>query len=215
MLAWRPLSRMFEIPNPEWTARPLGILSAPRASEYRTSMRTAQTPPGVEPVEPKPAQEAGHPRAAGFGESLRFAVQGIAYAYRSQRNLRIQGALGCSALALGCLLALSAGELALVALASGLVMAAELGNTAVETAVDLSTREFHPLARLAKDVAAGAVLLSSLAAVVVGALLFVPRLLALELRPGGGPWALGVLAAGAALHLFMCKIPLAFDPTRD
>jgi diacylglycerol kinase len=177
-------------------------------------MRTAHTPPGVEPVEEKPAG-AAHPRAAGFGESLRFAAHGIAYAYRSQRNLRIQAALGCSALALACVLALPAAEIALVALASALVLAAELGNTAVETAVDLSTREFHPLARLAKDVAAGAVLLSSVGAVVVGALLFVPRLLALDLRPGGTPWALGVLAAGTALHLLLCKIPLAFDPTRD
>jgi|GEM_PF-655476 len=178
-------------------------------------MRTAHTPPGFEPVEQGAAGAGATGRATGFGESLRFAAQGIVRAYARERNLRIQAAVGCAALSLGCLLDLSAGELALVAATCALVLGAEMVNTAIEVAVDLCTREFHPLAGLAKDVAAGAVLLCSLLSLVVGALLFVPRLWPLQLRPGGAPWALGVVAAGAALHLLLRKISLAFESGRD
>ncbi|MFO7155128.1 MAG: diacylglycerol kinase family protein [Pseudomonadota bacterium] len=176
-------------------------------------MRTAHTPPGLEPVEQGAADATG--RSTGFAESLRFAAFGIARAYGRERNLRIQSALGCAALSLGCLLDLTAAELALVAGTCALVLGAELVNTAIEAAVDLCTREFHPLAGLAKDVAAGAVLLASFFSVVVGALLFVPRLWPLQLRPGGTPWALGVLVLGAALHILLRKISLAFPSGRD
>jgi diacylglycerol kinase (ATP) len=70
-------------------------------------------------------------------------------------------------------------EWALVALAVGTVWSAELANTAIEALTDLVSPEYHPLAGKAKDVAAGAVLLAAFAALVVGALIFAPRLWAL------------------------------------
>lgn len=170
-------------------------------------MRSLPTPPG---------EAEGLPRAARpplIG--LRFAVGGVAHAYRSQRNLRIQAALGLTAGVLACLLPLAALEIALIALSAAGVLGAELLNTALEAAVDLASPALHPLARIAKDAAAGAVLLFSLASLVVGALLFLPPLLRLELRPGGWPWALGLLGLALPLHLGLRRFPLAFERSGD
>jgi len=68
-------------------------------------------------------------------------------------------------------------EFALLTLTIGLVLISEVLNTALEAAVDVSTQEFHTLAKVAKDVAAGGVLLASILAVVVGVLVFLPHLL--------------------------------------
>jgi diacylglycerol kinase len=71
---------------------------------------------------------------------------------------------------------LSPTEWAIIALTIALVLAAEAFNTVAETAVDLAAAEYHPLAKIAKDVAAGAVLLMAIAAVVVGLLVLGPPL---------------------------------------
>jgi diacylglycerol kinase (ATP) len=80
---------------------------------------------------------------------------------------------------LGFYFQLSPTEWALVALAVGLVWGLELANTAVEAVVNLVSPEYHPLAGRAKDVAAGAVLVGAVAALVVGLLVFGPRVWAL------------------------------------
>lgn len=108
--------------------------------------------------------------------AARFALCGLAYAWRTQRNFRIES--GCAVLALGLALALSA-PLAPIALACALVLALELVNTGLEALVDLVSPEFHPLAKVAKDAGAGAVLLASVFALLVGAWEFLPRLWAL------------------------------------
>ena len=95
---------------------------------------------------------------------------------RTQRNARVHMALGLVAIILGVLLHISPVEWALVFTAITLVFIAEMFNTVAEACVDLVTREYHPLARIAKDVAAGAVLLNAMLSVVIGALVFIPHL---------------------------------------
>jgi diacylglycerol kinase (ATP) len=82
---------------------------------------------------------------------------------------------------LGVTLRIAHWEWVVLTLTIGLVLAAEGFNTAIEATVDLATRDRHPLARIAKDVAAGSVLICALTAVVVGVLIFGPRLWALWL----------------------------------
>jgi undecaprenol kinase len=82
-----------------------------------------------------------------------------------------------AAVVAGLILRIGAADWACVLLVIGLVLTAETLNTVVEALVDLCTDEFHPLAKAAKDMAAGAVLLSSAAAVGVGVAVFLPRLL--------------------------------------
>ncbi len=115
------------------------------------------------------------PRAS-LRRSFEHAWSGLQYAVRTQRNLRIHLVAAVCALALGGLLRLSAMEFALVLLAIVIVLASELFNTVVEAIVDLEANEYRELARVAKDVAAGAVLLCALFAVAIGLLVFVPHL---------------------------------------
>ncbi|GGM94820.1 diacylglycerol kinase [Thermus composti] len=107
--------------------------------------------------------------------SFGYAFEGLAYAWRVQRNFRIEVLLGL--LAVGLALWLGVDPLPVLLLA-GLVLSLELLNTALEALTDLITPVYHPLAKRAKDTAAAAVLLASLVALGVGAWLFLPPLLA-------------------------------------
>jgi diacylglycerol kinase (ATP) len=111
--------------------------------------------------------------------SFRHAADGIVHAWRTQPNLRIQVAVGAAAAALGVALRLPGRDAAVLALTVVLVLVLEMLNTVVEATVDLASPRVHPLARTAKDVAAGAVLVASAGSVVVGICLFLPRLLAI------------------------------------
>lgn len=111
---------------------------------------------------------------ARFARSLRHAAQGLSYAWRSQRNFRIEVGLGSLALLLAVWLGTG---LAAVAIMVGLVLALELLNTALEAALDLLHPQQHPLAKVAKDCAAAAVLVASLAALLVGIAQLAPALL--------------------------------------
>ena len=116
----------------------------------------------------------------GFGP----AARGLLDALRTGRNLRIQVAIG--ALALLAALALDA-PLVPVVIAAVIVLSLEVTNTAIEAVVDLVSPDPHPLARRAKDAAAGAVLLAAAGAVVVGLLTLLPPLAARLAGPTGGP----------------------------
>lgn len=100
---------------------------------------------------------------AAFG----YALAGLVTAWRTQRNVRIHAAAAAAVVVAGALLRLSPLAWAVVALAIGLVLTAELLNTALEALVDLVSPQDHPLAKAAKDVAAAAVLVASLAALAV------------------------------------------------
>lgn len=106
--------------------------------------------------------------------SFGFAVRGLVYVVRTQSNARVHLVATLFVVGLGFWLRLSFLEWALVAAAIGLVWMAEAFNTAIEAVVDLVSPERHPLAKAAKDVAAGAVLVAALFAVTVGALVFIP-----------------------------------------
>lgn len=106
-------------------------------------------------------------------ESFGFALAGLRYAWAHEPNFRIECLLGLGAVTLA--LALGVSPIP-VLLCCGLVLALELVNSALEAAVDLFTAELHPLAKLAKDAAAAAVLLASLVAVLVGLWLLGPPL---------------------------------------
>lgn len=109
---------------------------------------------------------------AGFG----FAFSGLWYAIRTQVNMKVHIALAILALALGIALHISAVEFALVFVAISVVMVAEMFNTVIELCVDLASPSYHPLAKIAKDVAAGAVLLSAILSIIIALFVFGPHL---------------------------------------
>lgn len=111
--------------------------------------------------------------------SFRYAFAGLWTLIRTQRNARIHFALTGLVVLLGLVSGLSRAEWMALVLTIALVLAAEAFNTAIESLVDLVSPAPHPLARQSKDIGAGAVLLTVIAAVVVGALIFLPRLLRL------------------------------------
>jgi diacylglycerol kinase (ATP) len=107
--------------------------------------------------------------------SFNYAIEGIVYALRTQRNMRIHVAAAVFTLVGALILGLDRTSLAAIVFAISLVFIAELINTAIEAAVDVATDRYDPLAKVAKDVSAGAVLIAAMNAVVVAYLvLFTP-----------------------------------------
>lgn len=119
-----------------------------------------------------------------FPESVRFALNGIVHVLRSQPNIRYQLLVAAFVVLLGFWLSITYIEWAIVSSLIFLVLAFETFNTAIEAVVDLVTDEYQELARIAKDASAGAVLLLAVGSVIVGILIFLPRLVNLVL--GGG-----------------------------
>lgn len=109
--------------------------------------------------------------------SFRYAWAGVIYALSTQRNLRIHTIIGAIALGLSWFLQIPVMEAAVIGLTIALVLAMELINTAIESVVDLLVKQsYHELAKIAKDCAAGAVLVAALASVFVAGLLLLPPL---------------------------------------
>lgn len=113
----------------------------------------------------------------GLIRSFKCAAEGIVYSLKTQRNMRIHVFVALCALLASYLLKLDPGEWGIILLCIGLVMAAECFNTAIEAVVDRVSPEVHPLAKIAKDCAAGAVLICALISVAAGLAVFVPALL--------------------------------------
>jgi diacylglycerol kinase (ATP) len=105
-------------------------------------------------------------------DSFRHALNGVLLSFKTQRHLRVHFLLAVIILIAGFVWRLSRVELLVLVVTISLVILAELFNTALETVVDLVTPDYHPLAKVAKDVAAGAVLVASVNAVLVGLVLF-------------------------------------------
>lgn len=108
--------------------------------------------------------------------SFRHAFRGWFYALRTQRNAWIHSAVATIVLILGIWLQLSPLDWAIIILTIAMVFAAEFMNTAIEAVVDLASPDTHPLAKIAKDVGAAAVLVAALAAIIIGLLLLGPPL---------------------------------------
>ena len=122
-----------------------------------------------------PFRAARH-EAASLVTSFNYAFEGIIYVVRTQRNMRVHFAVALGILPVAVALGVTRFELLAVMLAVSFVLIAEMINTALEKAIDVATNSFDPLARVAKDVAAGAVLVAAVNAVFVGYLVFADRL---------------------------------------
>lgn len=120
--------------------------------------------------------ETPRPSKATLARSFRYAWLGIVNVLRSQRNARIHLVIGMLALGTSLALRLSPANLAIVVVCVTLVITAEMMNTVIEAVVDLVTEDYHALAKVAKDVAAGTVLVTACGSAVVGLLVIGPPL---------------------------------------
>jgi diacylglycerol kinase (ATP) len=111
-------------------------------------------------------------RAPSILESFNFAFEGVIHVLRTQRNMRIHFAIAAAVLIAALALGVDKGELIALLLAISFVLIAEMINTALEAGIDVATTSFDPLAKLAKDIAAGAVLIATVNAVAIGYLVF-------------------------------------------
>lgn len=114
-----------------------------------------------------------------LGESFLCALAGIAYAFKTQRNIKIHFFAATIVIMLSYILRLSTFEIVQVLLTITIVLVAEMINTAIESVVDMCTTDYHPLAKAAKNVAAGAVLISAVNAVIVGYIIFFRKIIML------------------------------------
>jgi diacylglycerol kinase (ATP) len=105
-------------------------------------------------------------------ESFNFAIEGVVHVLRTQRNMRIHFAVAVAVLITAAAVGVSKIELIALLLSIAFVLVAEMINTAIEGTIDAATTSFDPMAKLAKDIAAGAVLIASVNAVAVGYLVF-------------------------------------------
>lgn len=113
-------------------------------------------------------------------ECFRDAFRGVFYLFQTQRNARIHLAITLVVVGAGLWLRLGPLEWAVLVLTISMVLAMEAVNTALEALADATVTSYHPLIGIAKDVAAGAVLVTALGAVAVGLLVFVPRVLGIR-----------------------------------
>ena len=112
-----------------------------------------------------------------FKESFNHATDGIEYAINHERNLKLEILAGILACIAGFILKISVLEWLVIVITIAMVICLELINTSIERTVDLITKEYKDLAKAAKDVAAGAVLVMSMFSVVVGIIIFLPKII--------------------------------------
>lgn len=115
-------------------------------------------------------------RARNLFDSFRYALEGIGYTLKTQRNMRLHFFGGIIVFTAGTYFNISKWEFILLVIVTTIVIVAEMFNTAIESTIDLYSRQRHPLAKIAKDVAAAAVLISAVAATTVGLLILGPPL---------------------------------------
>lgn len=111
-----------------------------------------------------------------FLEALWHSLDGIKYAFQTERSLKIELALTILAIVLSILLELSLGEFAILFLTIGVVLLAELLNTAIEVMLDLYSQEYNEKIKLAKDISSGAVLITAIMSVMVASVLLLPKI---------------------------------------
>jgi diacylglycerol kinase (ATP) len=107
-------------------------------------------------------------------QSVNLAIEGIIYAVKTQRHMRYHFYAALAALVLSLVLSVTRIEFILLCMAIVLVLVAEMLNTAIEVTVDMISEAFHPMAKIAKDIAAGVVLIASIGALTLGYLILYP-----------------------------------------
>ena len=110
-------------------------------------------------------------------KSFFFAIQGTSYTLRSQPNMRIHLGLAVLAVAAAFAFHISSAEWLALIIVFSFVFILEILNTAIETLVDVYTEEYHHLAKIAKDTAAGAVMVAAIMSVCVGLIIFLPKII--------------------------------------
>jgi undecaprenol kinase len=110
-------------------------------------------------------------------KSFSFAVEGIWSALRTERNMRFHFTFSVLVIMVSVFFSIDKTEWLFIIIAIGGMFALELVNTAIERVVDLVTEDYHPLAKQAKDIAAGAVFIYALASVSIGTVIFWPYFL--------------------------------------
>ena len=138
----------------------MSVTPLPRGPEDERERSGRRSPP------PAPG------RAPSLLDSFNYAVEGIIHVLRTQRNLRIHFLIAIGVIAAAAALGVGRFELIALLLAIAFVLVAEMVNSAIEGTIDVSTTSFDPNAKLAKDIAAGAVLIASTTAIAVGYLVF-------------------------------------------
>lgn len=142
-------------------------------------------------------------------ESLNCAIEGILWAAKSERHVRYHFVAALAVVFLALFFKISALEFFLLVLAALLVIFAELMNTAIETIVDLVTEDYHELAKLAKDVSAGAVLVTSVGAMILGYLVLSGHIFPLfDSEPTLGETPRGTVPVGALLIVIILVVLL-------
>ena len=112
-----------------------------------------------------------------FIKSMKHALDGLGYVSSQERNFKIEIFFGTLATILGFVLKVSLSEWLVLILTISMVLCLEIVNTAIERTVDLVTKEYEELAKIAKDVAAAAVLVMSMFSVIIGIIIFLPKLI--------------------------------------
>jgi len=109
--------------------------------------------------------------------ALKNAFNGIKYVFKTQRNLKIQVLLAVFASILGFYLKITCVEWAIIVLLVFVVFLSEFFNTAVETIIDMITLEYNEKAKIAKDISAGGVTLVAISSIIIGILIFLPKII--------------------------------------
>lgn len=112
-----------------------------------------------------------------FKSSVKNCLDGISYVISSEKNFKRELILGIIALILSYILKIDKIEFIIILVMICLVLTTEIINTAIERAVDLVTKEYHELAKIAKDVSAGSVLVASIFALIMGIIIFMPKII--------------------------------------
>lgn len=143
-----------------------------------------------------------------LAESFNTAIEGIIYTIKSQRNMKLHFLIAMVIVLLAIFLNIGKIETILLAIVIALVLIAEMFNTAVEKIIDLITPDFHPLARIVKDITAGCVLIATLNSIIVGYLVFSKYLIDFPLgytllRIKRSPWHVTFLSLVLVISLVM------------
>lgn len=112
-----------------------------------------------------------------YSETFKFALEGIRVSFINEKNIRFHLFFSVFVIVFGIIFNLTQTEWMLIFFSIAGMIVVEMINTAIERVVDLVTDQYHPLAKQAKDIAAGAVLIYAILSVVIGMIIFIPKIL--------------------------------------
>lgn len=108
--------------------------------------------------------------------SFKYAIQGICSSFKTEKNMKIHVLIMLVVILLGIILKINLTEWLICIILFGIVISAEMFNTAIETVVNMITEKQDPKAKLAKDIAAGAVLIVAISSAIIGLIIFIPKI---------------------------------------